>query len=107
MSTLTPLFLVMGLLIAIFRDKTIRNVLFGELVLPCAVLKDGTRVLSQRGVMKALGRTRRGERRSKRKASITGGAHQLPVFVSAANLESFISDTLSAALTNPFIIILN
>jgi hypothetical protein len=58
--------------------------------LPCYVLNDGTRVLSTRGIMKALGRTWRG-----RKYSGT----ELPVFVEAKNLNRFIDKDLAAVLT--------
>ncbi len=72
-----------------------------DLVLPCAVLDNGVRVLSETGMTKALGSTR-------------GGAHwkrlhenpsrdYLPVFLSANNLEPFVSPSLHAALSNPIL----
>lgn len=66
----------------------------GDLELPCAVLDDGTRIFSHRGIMSALGRPRKGGRRDR-------GHANLPEFVSARNLEPFIPDTLSAALSSP------
>lgn len=68
--------------------------------IPCAVLEDGTRVLSERGVTKALGGRRGGSHWRRRRAS-SDGADQLPVFISAGNLASFIPDTLAMALTSP------
>ena len=69
----------------------------GDLEIPCAVLEDGTRVLSERGVTKALGGKRGGAHWRRQKQ---GGA-ELPVFVSANNLSSFIDTDLRAALTSP------
>ena len=66
----------------------------GDLDLPCAVLDDGTRIFSHRGIMSALGRPRQGGRR-------IGGHANLPEFVSARNLEYFIPNTLSVSLSSP------
>jgi hypothetical protein len=66
--------------------------------IPCAVLEDGTRVLSERGVNKALGRTR-GGREFRRK--IAGG--ELPVFIAGERLKPFISDELSVVAANPIL----
>lgn len=65
-----------------------------DLELPCAVLGDETRIFSHRGLMSALGRPRKGGRR-------LGGHANLPEFISARNLEPFIPDTLSAAISEP------
>lgn len=73
----------------------------GEMVIPCAVLDDGTRVLSERGVTKALGGKRGGAHWRRMKES-GGGAH-LPVYLSANNLRSFIDDELGAALSRPIV----
>ena len=62
----------------------------GEAELPCYVLENGERVLSTRGIMKALGRTWRG-----RKYSGT----ELPVFLEAANLKPFIANNLGSVLS--------
>jgi hypothetical protein len=73
--------------------------------IPCAVLDDGThtRVLSERGVSKALGSKRGGSHwRRKRKAAEEGGA-ELPVYMSANNLRPFISYDLGLALSKPII----
>jgi len=74
----------------------------GDAEIPCAVLKDGTRVLSERGVTKSLGGKRGGAhwRRMKRREGL--GAY-LPVFISAPNLKPFIDNDLAMALANPII----
>jgi hypothetical protein len=59
----------------------------GSVSLPCAVLEDGTRVLTLTGILKAIGRT----------GESTGSDPQtfnLPVFLRAKNLKPFISDEL-------------
>lgn len=58
--------------------------------IPCYVLENGERVISTRGIMKALGRRWRG-----RKYSGT----ELPVFLEAKNLKPFISEELSTVLS--------
>ncbi len=63
--------------------------------IPCAVLEDGTRVLSERGVTKALGGKRGGSHWRRLKE---GGA-ELPVYISAPNFKPFISKELESALT--------
>lgn len=68
----------------------------GDLPLPCAVLEDGTRVLSHRGIAKILG-GRRGGARDK-----DAGA-QLPVFLTALKLKPYISKDLALALSEPLI----
>jgi hypothetical protein len=67
--------------------------------IPCAVLPDGTRVISERGMMRALGGKRGGSHWRRRK-SADGGA-DLPVYLSARNLRPFIDDDLEAALKSP------
>ncbi|ACO33987.1 MULTISPECIES: P63C domain-containing protein [Acidobacterium] len=72
----------------------------GDLVIPCAVLADGRRVLSQRGVGRVLGRGR-GGKDWKRQAEWGGG--QLPFFLMAKNLRPFISKELALAGENPIV----
>ncbi|HTU21301.1 MAG TPA: P63C domain-containing protein [Gemmataceae bacterium] len=57
----------------------------GDALIPCAVLEDKTRVLTQRGFSVALGRYK-----NPKKGSIV----ELPVFVSAANLKPYIDEEL-------------
>lgn len=67
--------------------------------IPCVVLPDGTRLLSERGVTKALGGKRGGAHWRRKKAGEDGA--NLPLYLSAKNIIPFISDELIAALTNP------
>lgn len=71
----------------------------GELEIPCAVLDDGRRVLSQRGVNRALGRKHGGE--DFRRRSAPGG--ELPVFLGPANLKTFIPEDLEAVVSKPIL----
>ena len=66
----------------------------GDIEIPCYVLEDETRVLSQRGFLGAIGRSERQPSR------ISTGADKLPVFLSSAALKPFISKDLAAS-TNP------
>ncbi len=71
----------------------------GDLSIPCAVLEDGTRVLSERGVTKALGGKRGGSHWRRMKQNPDGA--YLPVFISANNIKPFIEEELEAALSSP------
>lgn len=71
----------------------------GELSIDCAVLPDGTRVLSQRGVGRALGRGYGGK--DFRISSETNAGGKLPFFMSANALKPFISNELSALVAQP------
>lgn len=70
----------------------------GELKIPCAVLPDGTRVLSQRGVGRAMGRSFGG---SDWRQQDDSGAGKLPFFLAANSLRPFISNELMALVTSP------
>lgn len=59
----------------------------GNSEIPCAVLDDGTRVLTQEEMLEALGRARKAKGRSR-------AVDQLPPFLEAKNLEPFIDDGL-------------
>jgi hypothetical protein len=72
----------------------------GELKILCAVLRDGTRVLSETGVVKALGLYRSGAVQSREKEAAEGGA-QLPLFVANKNIKPFVDQELADVLTNP------
>ncbi|MBC8392201.1 MAG: P63C domain-containing protein [Deltaproteobacteria bacterium] len=67
----------------------------GDMIITCAVLPDDTRVLSQRGVMKAVGHGRPGGRQWKKRAE-SGGVN-LPVYLQADNLKPFITKELELA----------
>lgn len=72
---------------------------FGGLVIPCAVLPNGVRVLSERGVTKGFGLKRAGSNWQRKNED---GA-RMPVFASANNLKPFIDDDLRAALMEPIL----
>ena len=78
------------------------DVMIGDICIPSAVLEDGTRVISQRGMSKALGRvvTGSGSSKSDKNKEKTGDA-KLPSFLSARNLKPFIDNELTASLTSP------
>jgi hypothetical protein len=62
----------------------------GDMEIPCAVLEDGTRVLTQSGVMIALGRARQAKGRQYYDSDVN-----LPAFLTAKNLKSFIPQELT------------
>jgi len=64
------------------------NLKIGETEVPCAVLPDGTRVISERGLVKAFGGKRGGSHWRRLKEN-PDGAH-LPAIISAHNLRPFI-----------------
>lgn len=74
------------------------NIQIGERTIDCAVLEDGTRILSERSVTAALG-GKRGGSHWRRKGK-NGGA-ELPVYLSSGNLNDFIDSGLAAALSAP------
>ncbi len=64
----------------------------GDMVIPCAVLEDGTRVLTHQGLLKTIGRANRG----------IGGLDMLeksPSFFFAKNLMPFVSEELAGWIT--------
>lgn len=61
----------------------------GSIEIPCAVLEDGRRLLTQSGLMKALGRSRQAKGRGYYDADVN-----LPAFLTAKNLKPFISKDL-------------
>ena len=73
----------------------IGEIRIGDLTIPCGVLEDGTRLLSERHVAAALGRTRSGSHWQRNKAN---GVTR-PLYITASNLENFISPELEKALS--------
>ncbi len=71
----------------------------GDVELDCAVLEDGTRVLSERAVHRAFG-SKRGGSHWKRMKESEGGAN-LPSFLSATNLAPFLPASLADDLIEP------
>jgi hypothetical protein len=63
----------------------------GDKIIDCAVLENGKRVLTQQGVLLALGRARAAK--GGEGASVDEG----PAFLRAANLKSFVSRELEAS----------
>jgi hypothetical protein len=68
----------------------------GGLRIPCAVLEDGTRVLSQRGFWSCLAQGAPGRRRDERDDDF-----KLPSFLATRNLKPFVSAELTTTATNP------
>src|SRR4030042_4416857 len=62
----------------------------GEISIPCAVLEDGTRILRERSVAKALGKKGSGAHWQKKRTSPKGAL--LPEYISYKNLEDFIDE---------------
>ena len=65
----------------------------GDIEIPCYVLEDETRVLSQRGFLSGIGRSE-----SRPARPVSGGEH-FPDFLAAKNLSPFIDTDLAAAST--------
>lgn len=61
----------------------------GDICIPCAVIEDGIRVISQRQTLIALGRSKQGS---------SNDAIELPVILRANNLKPFIPDDLTTPL---------
>lgn len=68
----------------------------GGIDIPCGVMEDGTRLLSERKVTAALGGKRGGSHWRRQKEEGT----KLPVFISANNLVPYISEPLKSKLVN-------
>jgi hypothetical protein len=80
------------------HNGTIR---IGELEIPCGVLEDGVRVLSERGVMKALGVHRGGSAHKRAKQEAEKGGGFMPLFLAQINLKPFIDLELAEVVQNP------
>lgn len=68
---------------------------FGGITVPCFVLRDGTRIISGRGVQEALRIRDRPEDGEKR------GGYILPTFLQSKALKPFVDSTLEMAKLNP------
>lgn len=64
----------------------------GETILPCAVLADGTRVITKSAVFKAFGRSKRGRNLGEVRVP------NMPAFIDANNLQPFIGNDLIEVL---------
>lgn len=69
------------------------TLIIGTLRIPCAVLEDETRVLTQEGFLTAIGRA--GKAKGGEGATVDG----MPPFLRAKNLEAFISSDLITSIT--------
>jgi len=82
------------------NEATHKGVLrIGALEIPCAVLKDGRRVLSENGIANALG-GRSGSAKRLKTEAFNEGAH-LPVFLASRSLLPYISKELRDGPLNP------
>lgn len=71
-----------------------------DMSIPCAVLSDGRRVLSENGIARALLGGRSGASKRKKKAAGAAGRH-LPLFVAPKQLDPFISQELREGPLRP------
>ena len=65
----------------------------GEKELLCAVLEDGTRIISRNAIFKAFSRTKRGRKKDEIRVL------NMPSFIDANNLQPFIDEGLKGVLT--------
>lgn len=65
----------------------------------CAVLEDGKRVISERAMLRALGRASAGGQTYQRRR--LGPADQLPIYLAPINLRPFVSEELLAPTSKP------
>lgn len=68
------------------------ELLIGDSKIPCAVLNDGTRLITQAGFLSAIGR-------SKQTSGVSPLDSDLPPFLATNNLKEFISDDLKKNIT--------
>lgn len=68
----------------------------GDIVIPCAVLEDGRRVLTQQGFLQAIGRARSA------KGGQGASVDMMPAFMAAGNLKPFISQIYRVDKTHSF-----
>lgn len=78
------------------------NLRIGNLVLPCAVLTDRTRVITEASIAEKLGRGYGGKSKKLAQSSKSSGP-PLPKFLSGSKVEPFISDSLRVALNQPIL----
>ncbi len=84
-------------------DATYTGILnIGDKQIPCAVLSDGQRVLSDNGITNALLGSRSGASKRLREAAKTEGA-LLPLFLAPSNLKAYISDELRDGPLKPLL----
>jgi hypothetical protein len=64
----------------------------GDIILPCAVLENGKRIITYSAVFKAFGRTKRGAQKDQSRV------HNMPAFLNANNLQPFVGADLRGVL---------
>jgi len=69
----------------IFRATHAGEIPIGGTIIQCAVLEDGTRVISRNAVFRAFGRSKRGRARNESRVP------NMPSFIDAKNLQPFVS----------------
>ncbi len=74
----------------------------GSIAIPCAVLQDGTRALSESGITKALLGSRSGASKRLKRASREQGV-ETPLFLAPGILKAFISDELVNGPLKPIV----
>lgn len=73
------------------------TIMLGDRELQCAVLEDGSRIISRNAIFRAFGRTKRGRKKGEvRVAELPG----LPSFIDANNLQIYINQELRTLLIN-------
>lgn len=78
------------------------TITIGDKQIPCAVLKDGRRVISDNGITNAILGSRSGASKRLKKAAETEGAH-LPLFLAPSNLNRFITNELRDGPLRPIV----
>lgn len=73
----------------------------GDATIPCAVLDDGRRILSETGVTLALGSRSGGSKRLKKVQESEGA--QVPVFLAPNNIKPFVSSELMEGALRPIV----
>ena len=68
------------------------TLIIGDKKLKCAVLNDGTRIISRNAIFRAFGRTKRGRKKDEIRVL------NMPTFMDANNLQPFISEGLRGVL---------
>lgn len=79
-----------------------KPLVIGDTIIPCYVLSDGTRVLTQEGFLGAIGRAKKAKGGQGATTTDETAETRVPSFLAAANLRAFISDDLLEA-TNPVV----
>lgn len=88
----------MSNILELHKGTKLGKLKIGGLELECAVLEDGTRVLSQRAFTKAVGAPSGGSAFNRRSEE---GVANLPIFLAYERLKPFIDEDLAVSLVSP------